>query len=218
MFKALISDLDGIIVNSEEAHFLSVQKMLKEDFGIHYTEEDNRSFIGTTDVYIFTTLEKKYPKIHSNMKKLVNRRSQFFIEIFKKQAKQPLPCVKSLFETVYKEKIPMAVGTSAAREVAEFSLKTFNLLHYFKTVVTAGGVKHGKPAPDIYLKAAKHLNVKPKDCVVLEDSEHGVEAAKAAGMKCIAIPCGPTIGQNHEKADLVVKSLCNVTLDLLASL
>ncbi len=191
--------------------------MLKTDFNIDHTEEDNREFLGTADVYIFTTLRKKYPKIRSNFRELVHRRSQFFIEIFKERA-QPLPCVKSLFETVHKEKIPLAVGTSAAREIAEFSLKTLNLLHYFKTVVTADDVKHGKPAPDIYLKAAKNLNVKPKDCVVLEDSEHGVEAAKAAGMKCIAIPCGPTIGQNHEKADLVVKSLCNVTLDLLASL
>lgn len=218
MFSALISDLDGIIVNSEREHFLSVQKMLKTDFNIDYTEEDNREFVGTTDVHIFMTLRKKYPKIRSNFRELVHRRSQFFIEIFKKQTAQPLPCVKSLFETVHKEKIPMAVGTSAAREVAEFSLKTLNLLHYFKTVVTADDVKHGKPAPDIYLKAAKHLNVKPKDCVVLEDSEHGVEAAKAAGMKCIAIPCGPTIGQNHKKADRIVKSLCDVTMNLLSSL
>lgn len=215
--KAVISDLDGVIVNSEAEHFLSFQKMLRVDYAIDYTKEENKEFLGTTDVHVFTILKSRYPQIKDSLTQLIKRRTELFLEIFKNRAKA-LAGVESLFSYLKSQNIPLAVGTSASRGVMNFTLDTLKLKHYFKTLVCADDVKQGKPAPDIYLEVSKRLNILPESCLVLEDSHYGVQAAKAAGMKCIAIPCGPTLKQNFSHADHVVKSLTEVTPVFLKAL
>ena len=216
-FNAIISDLDGIIVNSEHEHFLSFQKMLEQEYGILLTEEENKAFLGTTDQYVFSTLKKKYPIIKEPLEILIPKRTKYYLEIFKERVR-PLPGVTTLFSYIHSQKIPFGVGTSASRDIAEFVLTTLDLKKYLKTIVTADDVHQGKPAPDIYLKVAAHLKVDPHKCLVFEDSYFGVQAAKAAGMTCIAIPCGPTLTQSFSHADKVLKSLTEVTPDFLKSL
>jgi len=213
---AVISDLDGVIVNSENEHFLSFQKMLKDDYDIDYTKKRDEGFLGTTDVHVFSNLKKMYPKIKEPMAELIDRRTEIFIEMMTGKVK-PLPGVLDLFDRVRKDKIPLALGTSASRGVVEFTLTTLKLRDYFKTVVCANDVQHGKPAPDIYLEISKRLNVPPEKCLVFEDSFNGVTAAKAAGMKCIAVPCGPTLKEDLSMADHIVNSLTDVTPELLQS-
>lgn len=217
LLKAVISDMDGVIVNSETEHFLSFQKLLKQDYNLDYTHADDKEFMGTTDTYVFTMLKRKHPTIKESIPHLIARRHELFLEVFKTKAKA-LPCVFDFFNSCKKENILLGVGTSASRAAMEFTLKTLNLIPYFKAMVCADDVTQGKPAPDIFLKAAELLKVKPEYCLVLEDSFYGVQAAKAAGMKCIAIPCGPTLKQDHSHADHIVKSLCEVTPELLKSL
>ncbi len=214
--RAVISDMDGVIVNSETEHFLSFQKMLRLDYGIDYSHQEDKEFLGTTDVHVFTILKERYPQIKEPLDQLMDRRTSLFVEIFKSRIK-PLPGVYELFDYFKSKKIPMAVGTSASKKVVEFTLSHLNLISYFKTVVCAADVKRGKPYPDIFLEAAKRLKTNPSDCLVLEDSAYGVQAAKAAGMKCIAIPCGPTLKQDTSQADHVVKSLTDITPSLLKS-
>lgn len=214
--RAVISDMDGVIVNSETEHFLSFQKMLRLDYGIDYTHQEDKEFLGTTDVHVFTILKQRYPQIKESMEELIERRTSLFVEIFKSRIK-PLPGVYELFDYFKSKHIPMAVGTSASKKVAEFTLNHLKLISYFKTVVCAADVTRGKPYPDIFLEAAKRLKTPPADCLVLEDSAYGVQAAKAAGMKCIAIPCGPTLKQDTSQADHVVKSLTDITPKLLES-
>lgn len=215
--KTIISDMDGIVVNSEIEHFLSYQRMLKLDYGIDYSHEDDKEFMGTTDKHVFTMLKKRFPQIKESIPELIERRTKFFFEIFKNKAKA-LPCVYSLFDYFKKENLSMALGTSASRKVMEFTLETLHLKPYFQAMVCADDVQQGKPAPDIFLKAAQRLKIEPKYCLVLEDSQYGVQAAKTAGMKCIAIPCGPTLKHDHSQADHIVKSLCDITPELLQSL
>lgn len=215
--KAVISDMDGIIVNSETQHFLSFQKLLKEDYGLDYTHADDKEFMGTTDTYVFTILKKHHPQIKETIPHLIQRRHELFLEIFKTKAKA-LPGVYDFFNYCKKEEIPLGLGTSASRAAMEFTIKTLNLASYFKAMVCADDVVQGKPAPDIFLKVAELLKVQPQYCLVLEDSYYGVKAAKASGMKCIAIPCGPTLKQDHSEADHILKSLCDVTPELLKAL
>jgi len=216
--RAVISDMDGVIVNSEAEHFLSFQRMLRLDYGIDYTHQNDKEFLGTTDAYVFTILKQRYPEITEPMDHLIKRRTSLFIDIFKQYAK-PLPCVETLFNYFKKENIPMALGTSASKYVMNFNLDTLKLRSYFKAVVCADDVKQGKPAPDIFLECAKRLEVDPHSILVLEDSQYRVQAAKAAGMRwCIAIPCGPTLKHDMSQADHTVKSLCDITPELLHSL
>lgn len=216
IFHAVISDLDGVIVNSEAEHFLSFQKMLRLDYHLNFTEGKYKEFLGTTDEYVFTSLKKQYPQIIESMDLLIRRRTQIYLSIFKKKAKV-LPGVKSLFKYVRSQKIPLALGTSASLEIATYTLAALKLAPFFKTIVSADDVTSGKPAPDIYLEISRRLNVAPEKCLVLEDSNYGVQAAKAAGMKCIAIPCGPTLKQDLSLADHIVKSLSDITPQLLDS-
>ena len=212
--KAIISDLDGVIINSETEHFLSFQKMLTGDYGIHYTKKMDQEFLGTTDVHIFTLLKKRYPQISGPMSRLIKRRTDYFIEIFKKRIKS-LPGVVDFFKEIQNQGILLALGTSASKSVMEFALTTLNLKNYFKVMVCADDVTRGKPAPDIYLEAARRLGVNPADCLVIEDSLNGVKAAKSAGMKCVAVPCGPTLSQDLSMADHIVNSISDITPALL---
>lgn len=214
---AVISDMDGVIVNSEAYHFLSFQKMLKMDYGIDYTHEDDKEFLGTTDVYVWRILQKRYPQIKTPVEQWVQRRTELYKEIFKEHA-QALPCVYSFFDYVKKQNLPLGLGTSASRGVVDFTLKTLRLEHYFSATICADDVRNGKPSPDIFLEVSRRLKIPVEKCLVLEDSLYGVQAAKAAGMKCIAIPCGPTLKQDLSQADHVMKSLCDVTPELLSSL
>ncbi|MBI3017891.1 MAG: HAD family phosphatase [Deltaproteobacteria bacterium] len=214
--RAVISDMDGVIVNSEAEHFLSFQKMLRLDYGIDYTHHEDKEFLGTTDAHVFTILKERYPQIKEPLGQLIDRRTSLFVEIFKSRIK-PLPGVYELFDYLKSKKIPMAVGTSASKKVADFTLTHLKLLPYLKTVVCAADVARGKPYPDIFLEAAKRLNIPSQDCLVLEDSAYGVQAAKAAGMNCIAIPCGPTLKQDLSQANHIVKSLTDITPKLLES-
>lgn len=215
--KLVISDLDGVIVNSEAEHFLSFQKMLRLDYGIDYTHEDDKEFLGTTDDHVFQMLKQRHPQILAPLEALIARRTRLFVEGFKTRVR-PLPCVVSLFEYLTAQQIPLALGTSAAKDIADFVVTTLDLRRFFKTIVSADDVQQGKPAPDIPLEIARRMNVEPKNCLVLEDSRYGVQAAKTAGMRVIAIPCGPTLKQDLSAADHIVRSLCDVTPELIANL
>ena len=99
-----------------------------------------------------------------------------------------MPGLDSLLEFIDQIPIKKAVATSTYREPAEKSLKNAGLLERFPVLATGDEVSHGKPAPDIFLLAAKRLNQSPEMCVVLEDSELGIQAAHKAGMKSILVP------------------------------
>ena len=214
---AVISDLDGVIVNSEDAHYLSFKKMMRQDYGIEYDQTNERIFLGTTDIFVFETLKKKHPKIKESLSDLIQRRNQYYFETFGKEV-HPLPGILDFFKHLQKNKIPLAIGTNASRQVAQFVIDTLSLKSYIQTHVCADDVNRGKPDPELFLKCAEKLEVDPKNPLVIEDSNYGVQAAKAAGMKCIAIPCGPTKGQDHSQADLVLKSATELTPKVLDAL
>ena len=84
-------------------------------------------------------------------------------------------------------KLPMAVATGGTRSICARTLSALNLLHYFQEIVTADDVQHGKPAPDIFLEAARRLRVPPETCYAFEDAEMGLQSARAAGMVVIDV-------------------------------
>jgi putative hydrolase of the HAD superfamily len=130
-----------------------------------------------------------------------------------------LPGVEVLVDSLTSAGVPIGVASSSSRGWLERHLDRLGLLHRFGTLVGAdvvGGV--GKPAPDVYLRACDDLGAAPARSVALEDSAHGVTAAKAAGMPAVAVPSRITRYNDFAHADLVVGSVAELTVDRLASL
>lgn len=130
-----------------------------------------------------------------------------------------LPGVEVLVDSLTAAGVPIGVASSSSTGWLERNLERLGLVHRFGTLVgsdAVGGV--GKPAPDVYLKACADLGAEPRSCAALEDSAHGVTAAKAAGMSTVAVPSRITRHNDFSHADLVVDSLEHLTVDRLAAL
>lgn len=183
---AVIFDLDGLLADTEIISLKVYQELLK-DFGILFTEEtysreysghreeeNVQRFLDTYDLpwNFDQTLEKVYELEARILAKGVN---------LKKGA-------KNLLAFLQREGIPIALATSSVESRARMILDSNGILSLFDHLVFAKDVKRSKPYPDIFLKACSDLNVLPEDCLVLEDSEAGVEAAYRAGIPVICIP------------------------------
>ena len=113
--------------------------------------------------------------------------------------------------------IKIALATSAPSVNVKFTLAKTGLRKYFKIIIDAKGVKRGKPYPDIFLKAAKNLKTKPSRCIIFEDTFHGIEAAKRAGMKVIAVATSHS-AKEISHADLVIKDFSQIAMEELSKL
>ena len=183
---AVIFDLDGLLADTEIISLKVYQELLK-DFGILFTEEtysreysghreeeNVQRFLDTYDLpwNFDQTLEKVYELEARILAKGVN---------LKKGA-------KNLLAFLQREGIPIALATSSIESRARMILDSNAILSLFDHLVFAKDVKRSKPYPDIFLKACSDLNVLPENCLVLEDSEAGIEAAYRAGIPVICIP------------------------------
>ena len=184
--EAVIFDLDGLLADTEIISLKVYQELLK-DFGIPFTEEtysrdysghreeeNVQRFLDTYDLpwNFDQTLEKVYELEARILAQGVN---------LKKGAKNLLSFLK-------REGIPIALATSSIESRARMILDSNGILSLFDHLVFAKDVKRSKPYPDIFLKACSDLNVLPENCLVLEDSEAGIEAAYRAGIPVICIP------------------------------
>jgi HAD superfamily hydrolase (TIGR01509 family) len=130
----------------------------------------------------------------------------------------PMAGLLPLLEMLQKYGLPMAVASGSLDHVIKIVVKRLGIRHYFKELVSSRKLKRNKPFPDVYLETARRLKIRPAQCLVIEDSGIGVDAAKAAGMKVIAVPNQFTVHDNFALADLVVDSLKDVTWEIISSL
>jgi beta-phosphoglucomutase family hydrolase len=213
MPAAVIFDMDGTLVATTEADFLAWQKLFS-------THGRSLSF----DEY-FPLLGKKSSDVVHHILGLhgheatvaMHKKMVFFEEIVKEKGIDMMPNAEQLLKALQAEHIPIALATSSRVMKMKLVMKTADLDKYFNVVVTGEEVAIGKPGPDIFLLAAKRLNVDPAQCVVIEDAASGVAAAKAAGMKCVAVT-----NTHHERdlqeADLVVNDLSELSLSKISGL
>jgi HAD superfamily hydrolase (TIGR01509 family) len=114
--------------------------------------------------------------------------------------------------------MPLAVASGSHEEIIEMVVGHLGAGHCFELLVSSRELEHGKPFPDIYLETARRLRVAPEYCLAIEDAAIGVAAAKAAGMKVIAVPNRFTAQDDFSQADIVVKSLEDITWEVISSL
>ncbi|MBI2133147.1 beta-phosphoglucomutase family hydrolase [Candidatus Woesearchaeota archaeon] len=217
MLKAVIFDLDGVLIDSLDLHYVSWKKMLADD-GISITKSDFSHVFGMTGNDILRGFYSKAKKNldESALKEKIDKKNAFFREFAASMLKPSIGSVQ-LLEGLKTAGVKAAIGTSAPGKNVEFYLEKTGLGKYFSGYVCADHIKKGKPDPEVFLKAAQVLNEKPEDCVVVEDALHGIEAAKRGGMKAVAV------ASTNEKSalagsDLVVDNLAELGVEKLRRL
>ncbi|MBI4532317.1 MAG: HAD family phosphatase [Candidatus Melainabacteria bacterium] len=207
--SAIISDMDGTLLDSEPLHLMAYQQLLAR-YGIRYTEVENREFLGRTDYAMTQILIERY-HLKTTAEDLVQEKETILARLLRKHA-VARPGVLKVLQQAKHLGLPVAIGSAATLATIKLVVSTLHLEPYVKTLVSADDVENGKPAPDIFLLAAKRLGVNPKNCLVIEDSQNGVRAAKAAGMHCVAVPCDATRHEDHGKADVILTTLEDLDL------
>jgi beta-phosphoglucomutase len=211
--QAVIWDLDGVIIDSANEHRQAWQRLAREE-GINFTDADFWATFGKRNDSIIAEIWGPLPPQQAQA--LANRKEAYFRELIRKSA-APLPGAMELMHGLHEAGFSQALASSTPIENTELISEVLGLDRYLTVLVSGETVPLGKPAPDIFLKAAKELNIAPAHCLVIEDAVAGVEAAHAAGMRCIAV-AGNRDLPGLRKADLMVKTLTEVDVERVRNL
>lgn len=219
MLKAVIFDMDGVIIDSEPIH-KEVEKKIFKKFGANISEEEHNSYIGMTSMGMWNEIKVRHNfKQSFSVEELIEMEVKNYIELIQSNRNiKPINGVVELIDELHKNNIKLAIASSAVRKSIETVVDMFELEKYFEIRISGEDIKNGKPAPDIFLVAARHLGVKPKDCIVVEDSKNGVQAAKEAGMKCIGFRNLNSGNQDLSFADIIISNYLEMNYKKLHNL
>lgn len=206
--KGIIFDLDGVLVSTDEMHY-QAWKRLAEELGITgFTREDNRRQRGVSRMASLEIVLEKSDKVYSEEEKmeLADRKNNYYLELLEHMDDSAvLEGVKGVLEELKSRKLLLAVG-SASKNAPAILEKT-GLMPYLDKISCGLDTTKSKPDPEVFLVAAKKLGLKPEECLVVEDSAAGIEAAKAGNMKSLGVgPFYDALGADYE-----AEALCRVT-------
>jgi len=202
-----VFDWDGVIIDSSTLHEESWERLAKEarlplPFG-HF----KKGFGRKNEFIIPQILE--WTNDPAEIERLSLRKEALYREVVAERGLSPLPGVRVWLERLREAGVPCAIGSSTHRANIDLSLGIIGLGKFFASIVTAEDVRHGKPNPEVFLKAAARIERPAARCVVFEDAFVGIEAAKAGGMKVVAV------ATTHPLAELTAADLAVSRLDEL---
>ena len=201
MYEAVIFDMDGTLVDSQHLHYeTDMAVLIRAGFPAKMADVVPYTGISNPDRW---PKYKQSLNLVPSVETLIQWQTEMVIDIFERSNMEPLPGIPELLAHIAAKNKPIALGSASQPELIHLTLKKLDITHYFKVVVSCEDVKRGKPSPDVFLKAAEKLGVKPENCIVVEDAPVGVQAAKNAGMTCIAYRSPHTHGQDFSLADYV---------------
>ena len=203
MIKAVIWDMDGVIVDSEHHHHEGEIATFKH-FGVEIPEEINKQYKGTPLHEHFAGLKEQFG-VQTPLPDLLEKQNQHISHMYSEYVELFNGVKEVLVEL--KQKYLQALATSSERKLVEIVLKRFEIEKSFDVVTCGDEVEHGKPEPDIFLKTAVKLGVDPSESVVIEDSLNGIKAGKAAGMIVIAHKAHHNSEIDFSLADFIVEDL-----------
>jgi len=184
--RAVILDIDGLMIDSERISQRSWSEVMHRA-GYELTEEVYLQMIGRTEKDVKQILANVYGEVFP-FERMYHQREETFLHILESEGIPVKPGLFELLDWVESKKLKMAVATSTYCKLAERKLLAAGIRERFQVIVAGDEVAHGKPAPDLFLSAARRIGVDAPECVVLEDSQAGIQAAYAAGMKAILVP------------------------------
>jgi beta-phosphoglucomutase len=211
---AAIFDLDGVIVDTAKYHYLAWKKLASE-FGVDLSLEDNERLKGVSRMDSLDIILALGDLQFSEAEKLAmaDKKNAWFVDyVNQMKPDEILPGAKALLESCRAKGIKVALGSSSKN--AKTVLNLLNITSLFDVIVDGTMIKNSKPHPEIFLLGASLLNVPSNQCIVFEDAEAGVEAALAAGMRCIGLGSPIQLG----KANLVIPDLKNFTIEDMTNL
>lgn len=207
MIKAIVWDMDGVIVDSEDHHHAGEIATFKH-FGVEVDEDLNKQYKGAPLREHFQGLKEKL-NVETPLDELLEKQNEHIHKMYSEDVELFSNVKEVLFQL--KRDFKQALATSSERRLAEVVLKRFELGEAFDEVTCGDEIKNGKPEPDIFLKSAEKLQVLPEECVVVEDSLNGMKAGKKAGMKVIAHKVSHNKELDFSLADFVVEDLREIS-------
>lgn len=214
MIKACIFDLDGVIVDTAKYHYIAWREIAKE-LGFEFTEQNNERLKGVSRMASMDILlEVGGIQLPQQVKEeLAHRKNEHYLTfILNMKPNEILPGAKEFLNTLTQNGIATALGSASKNAMT--ILERLELTGYFNAIIDGNKTSKAKPDPEVFLKGAKAINIDPKNCIVFEDAEAGIEAAIAAGMKCVGIGSPDILF----KANLVISGLDKMTLEMLSKL
>jgi HAD superfamily hydrolase (TIGR01509 family) len=209
-YLAVIFDLDGLMLDSERPSFLAWRQALSE-MGYSFSEDQYAQVLGyrieEEEQIFYNTFGQNLP-----FYEILNKKQMYLDEYMAAYGIAIKPGLLEVLDLLEKLSKRMAVASGSSNELVQQRLVHIGLNKRFETIVTGTDVQHGKPSPDIFLLAAKKLGITPDLCIVLEDSEAGIQAAHSAGMIPIMVP---DIARPSEKALSQAWKICSSLREVL---
>ncbi len=205
MIKAVIFDHDGVIADTEPLHYLADNIVLSR-FGLSVSPEQNDELVGVPTRKSWELFREMF-KLQESVGWLVQEKTGVVLGLIEKQGVKPSEGLLQLLEGLKGNNYRLAIASGQYRKIIDAVIAKLGISSYFDAIVSCEDTAKEKPDPDIFLIAAKMLQVRPGECLVIEDSKTGIAAAKAAGMKCVALQTPSTASHDVSMADKVISSL-----------
>lgn len=205
MHKAIIFDMDGVLVDSQAFHFATDMITLQQNGYPEATLEDVKPFAGMSSIDLW----EKYIELFGLKESapfLVEAHDVVRMDMLKTTEFEPVAGIPELLKMLSGIDIRLAVASSSRYVFINHILEKLGIKDYFEVVMSSQHLEHCKPHPEVFLKTAEELGLKPEECIVIEDSGNGVKAAYNAGMKCIAYRSEATGEQDLSKATVIIDS------------
>jgi len=209
MIKAIIFDLDGVLLDSV-GRDIAITVRVFNKFGYSITPSDEQYIIGWHPADRISFFAKKFNIPEEEQRLIVADEKRLYRELWDSTSKL-LPEVKETLETIKNKGLKLALATTSTSDSVSRFMQKFRLQGYFKLILTREDASQRKPNPEIYIKAMNELGYNTDEIIVVEDTKIGVTAAKSAGLKCVAIPNQYTKNQDFSRADYVIKSISELT-------
>ncbi|MGH2972668.1 MAG: HAD family hydrolase [Gaiellaceae bacterium] len=214
MIDAVVFDMDGVLIQSEEV-WDAVRERFVREHGGRYDEEVQRAMMGMS-----STEWSRYLHEHAAVPDRPDEINREVVRRMLAAYRDHLPLIPGAVEAVRRlaDRFALGLASSSNRELIDTVLDVAGLAPFFAATVSSEEVAHGKPAPDVYLEAARRLGADPVQCAAIEDSHGGIRSAKSAGMRVIAVP-NPTYPPDDEAlalADVTVGSLDELTVGVVS--
>lgn len=217
MLKAVIFDMDGVIIDSEPMHNKAYHDMFNE-VGIEVSTELYESFTGQSTINICKRLVDHF-NLDQSPETLVALKRKYYKHFFYSNSDLGLiDGVLDLIKEYHSNGLTLVLASSAAMTSINQIFDRFDLNQYFVAKLSGGDLKQSKPHPEIFIKAAEATGFSKKECIVIEDSTNGIKAANGAGVFCVGFDSFHSKNQDYSTADMVIKNFEDISFEKISAL